>query len=292
MIELLIRAIIAGTPLLLASLGELITERSGVLNLGVEGAFVLGVAAGYVSTVITGNAYIGLLVGGIAGALIGLIHGLVSVCFRAHQVISGLALTMFGYGLASLFGRVYVGIPLPTYLLTDRIWYIILVLSVIFSLVLWYMIFKLKLGVIIRSVGENPYSASVLGVDVVKVRVLCTVIGSFMVGVGGAWFTLGYLHIWTEGLGMGRGWISLAIVIVAGWNPILAPVFSYLFGCVEAAIWTLQLPPYNIDPFILGMLPYIVTLVALTIFMATPLKKFLKPPAALGYVYFREERTV
>lgn len=292
MIELLIRALIAGTPLLLASLGEVITERSGVLNLGIEGAFVLGVAVGYIVTVITGNATLGLLLGGLAGAIIGLIHGLVSVSFRGHQVISGLALTMFGYGLASVIGRDFVGLPLPTYILAKKMWHLILISSIILSIALWYILFKLKIGVMIRSAGENPHSASVLGVDIVKVRILSTIFGSFMVGVGGAWFTLGYLHVWTEGLGIGRGWISLAIVIVSGWNPILTPLFSYLFGYVEAAIWMLQLPPYNVDPYILGMLPYLVTLFALTSFMATPLKKYLKPPSALGHVFFREERTV
>ena len=292
MIDLIAKAVVAGTPLLLASMGEVISERSGVLNLGIEGAFVFGAAAAFTVTVLMGNVYLGLIVSGIVGVIIGILHGLVSVSFRGHQVVSGLALTIFGYGAASLIGKGMVGQPLPTYISAEGIWWVLIVFGILFSLLLWYIIFRLKIGAMLRAVGEDPHSAEILGVNVVKVRIIATILGSFMIGIGGGWYTLGYLHIWTEGLGIGRGWISLAIVIVSGWNPILTPIFSYLFGGIEAAIWRLQLPPYNVDPYLLGILPYLITLAALTIFMATPLKRIFKPPASLGLVYYKEERTV
>jgi len=290
--ELIARAVLAGTPLFIASLGEIYTERSGVLNLGLEGIFVVGAATSFAATVSTGNALLGLITGGIAGALVGLIHGIVSVSFRGRQVVSGLALTIFGYGLASLIGVNYVGRPLPSYIYVSGIWIILLLCEIIIAVIFWFILFKLKLGAIIRSVGENPNAANALGVDVVKVRILSTVFGSFLGGLAGGWYILGYIQVWTEGAGMGRGWIALAIVIISAWNPLLAPVFSLLFGGVEAALWRFQLPPYNIDPYLLGSLPYLTTLIILTVFMATPIKKYFKPPAALGEPFYKEERTI
>ncbi|PCN50833.1 hypothetical protein B6U99_02430 [Candidatus Geothermarchaeota archaeon ex4572_27] len=284
--NLVARAVIAGTALMIAAMGEVITERSGVLNLGIEGAFVFACAAAFAATVLTGSPLAGLAAGCAVGALIGALHGLISVSLRGYQVVSGLALTLFGYGAASLAGKGFVGAPLPAVITAEGAWWALLAAEIAAAAMLWHMLFRLKIGSVIRAAGEDPYSAETLGVNVVKVRMVATVVGSAMVGLGGAWYTLGYLHIWTEGLGMGRGWISLAIVIVSGWNPL------YLFGGVEAAIWRLQLPPYNMDPYLLGMVPYVVTLLALTAFMATPLRRTFKPPAALGITYHKEERTV
>jgi simple sugar transport system permease protein len=185
-----------------------------------------------------------------------------------------------------------LGKPLPTHIYIGENWISLLIIEVIIAIIMWYILFKLKLGAIIRSVGENPVAANSLGVDVVKVRILSTVFGSFLGGLAGGWYILGYIQVWTEGAGMGRGWIALAIVIVSAWNPLLAPVFSLLFGGVEAAIWRFQLPPYNVDPYLLGSLPYLTTLIVLIIFMATPVKKHFKPPASLGLPFYREERTV
>jgi simple sugar transport system permease protein len=288
MIDIVLRAVVAGTPLFLASMGELITERSGVLNLGIEGIFVAGASAGFVATILTGDPLIGLVAGCLVGVVIGLLHAIISVSFRAQQVVSGLALTMFGYGLASVMGRGLVGTPLPTYINADDIATYLLLAEIFIATLIWYVLFRLKLGAMLRAVGENPRAAEILGVDVVKTRILATMLGSTLAGLGGAWFTLGYIHVWTEGVGMGRGWIAIAIVIVSGWNPLLIPLFSYLFAGVEVAIWSLQLPPYNISPYILGALPYVVTLLSLVVFMATPAKKVFRPPSALGQAFYRE----
>jgi simple sugar transport system permease protein len=292
MIDLLIRAIIAGTPLMIAALGETFTEKSGILNLGLEGIFVLGGASAFITTLYTGNPFLGLIVAGLSGALLGLIHGIVSVSFRGRQVVSGLALTFLGYGIASTIGKAEVGRPLPTkiYLTTYASYLIIAEIMII--LILWIILYKLKIGAIIRACGENPYSAYSLGVNVIKVRLLSTIFGSFLGGLAGGWYVLAYIHVWTEGMGMGRGWIALAIVIVSAWNPIFTPFTSFLFGGLEVIIWRLQLPPYNFDTYLLGSIPYLVTILILTLFMATPVRKYFRPPAALGEPFYREQRTV
>ena len=291
-IELVSRMILASTPLLIASLGEVYSERAGVLNLGLEGIFVLGASAGFVSTILTGNVYIGLVTAAILGAILGLIHGIVSVSFRGVQVVSGLALTIVGYGLSSLIGSKYVGTPLPTYLYLGDKWLILLIIELLLALALWYILFKLKIGAVIRSVGEDPISAYGLGVNVVKTRILTTIFGGALGGLAGGWYILGYIKVWTEGAGMGRGWIALAIVIVSAWNPVLTPIFSLIFGGIEAAIWRFQLPPYNLNPYLLGATPYLATLIILILFMTTPLRRYFKPPKALGVPFYREERTI
>ena len=288
----IISSIIAGSSLLIASLGEVFSERSGVLNLGIEGIFVLGCAVSYTVTIAYNNLIVGFIIATLVGLLMGLIHGIASVLLRGNQVISGLALTIFSYGLASLIGRIYLGRPLPTYLISERFWILVLIAEIIIVIFSWYTLFKLKIGAIIRAVGENPSAADALGVDVIKTRIYATALGSSLVGLAGAWHVLAYLHMWIEGTGMGRGWIALAIVIVAGWNPILIPFFSYLFGGIDALIYSLQLPPYNMNPYLLSMIPYGLTIGLLSIFMATPLKKLFKPPNALCKAFYREERTI
>ena len=292
MIDILIRTIIAGTPLMIAALGETFTEKSGILNLGLEGIFVLGGATAFITTLYISNPIIGLLVAGLSGGLLGLIHGIVSVSFRGKQVVSGLALTFLGYGLASTIGKTEVGRPLPVKIyLTASVGYLIIA-EIVVIVILWLVLYKLKIGAVIRACGENPYSAFSLGVNVVKVRILSTIFGSFLGGLAGGWYVLAYIHVWTEGMGMGRGWIALAIVIVSAWNPIFTPIISFIFGSLEVVLWRLQLPPYNLDTYLLGAIPYLVTILILTLFMATPIKKYFKPPAALGEPFYREQRTV
>lgn len=291
-LDVLIRVIVASSPLFFATLGELITQRSGVLNLGVEGIFVASCAVGFISTIITGNPYLGLLIGALLGLIIGLIHGLVSVAFRGIHVLSGLALVMVGYGLASVLGKGYVGVPLRSYFYAGGSWVYLLAIMVASSLTAWYLLFRTKLGTIVRSVGENPYSAYSLGVNVVKVRILTTMVGSAIVGLSGAWYVLGYVHLWTEGTGAGRGWIAIAIVISSAWNPVIALLISLVFGMIEVTMWVFQLPPYKLDVYLLGSIPYLATLAILTLVMATPLRRHFKPPKALGEQFYKEERTI
>jgi len=276
-------------PIFIASLGELITERSGILNLGIDGIFVLGSALAFTLVVMTNNLFIALIAPALFGALIGLVHGFISITLMGNQVVNGLALTMVGYGLASIVGKLQLGKPLPSKLILPES--IGLSACILLSVITWIILFKLKIGSMIRAVGENPHAAEALGVNVYLVRYICTVTGSALISIGGALFLLEYMGFWTEGLGVGRGWIALAAVIVSGWNPILLLLVSMLFAYVEVNVWSFQLT-YGVHASLLNMLPYIVALGVLSAFMSTPLRKRLKAPSALAKPYYREERTV
>lgn len=290
--ELLIRIIIASTPLFIATLGELYTERSGVINLGVEGLFVLGASLSFTVSILTEDLILALISTALVGAVIGGIHGFVSTYLKGREILSGLAITLFAYGLASIIGRPYVGLSLPVRLNLSSNAIQIIIINVFLAIISWIIIFKLKIGILIRACGEDPSSAYVMGVSVDKVRLLTTMLGSSMASIGGGIYTLGYIQVWTEGAGMGWGWIAIANVIVSLWNPLLTPVFSLLYGGINSMIWMLQLPPYNISPYLLGTTPYAVTLLTLFIIVATPIRKYVKPPAALGIKFEREERTI
>ncbi len=292
LIEIISRIIVASTPLYIATLGELYTERSGVINLGVEGLFVLGASTAFTITILTENLYIAMLATLILGFIVGGIHGFITAYLKGREILSGLAVTLFSYGLASIVGRPYVGLSLPVRLNLTANYHIILLLIILSSIVSWIILFKLKAGVIIRASGEDPSSAFVMGINVDKVRMLTTMIGSGLATVAGAIYTLGYIQVWTEGAGAGWGWIAIANVIVSLWNPLLTPVFSLLYGGVNSMVWMLQLPPYNVSPYLLGTTPYLTTLITLLIIVATPIRKHVRPPSALGIKFEREERTI
>ncbi len=290
--EIISRMVVASTPLFLATLGEIYTERSGVINLGVEGLFVLGASISFTATIITGDPYIALLATIVLGSVIGGIHGFVSTYLKGREILSGLAITLFAYGLASILGRPFVGLSLPTRINLANNYIYLLIINILLAILSWTILFKLKIGAIIRACGEDPSSAYVMGVDVDKVRLATTMLGSGIASLAGGIYTLGYIQVWTEGAGMGWGWIAIANVIVSLWNPILAPIFSLIYGGINSMIWLLQLPPYNISPYLLGTTPYLITLITLFIIVATPIKKYVKPPAALGIKFEREERTI
>ena len=292
LIELLTRMIVASTPLFIATLGELYTERSGVINLGVEGLFVLGASVSFTVSIITQDLMLALISTALIGAIIGGIHGFVSTYLKGREILSGLAITLFAYGLASIIGRPYVGLSLPVRLNLSGNAVQIVIITIFLAILSWIIIFKLKIGILIRACGEDPSSAYVMGVSVDKVRLLTTMLGSSMASIGGGIYTLGYIQVWTEGAGMGWGWIAIANVIVSLWNPLLTPIFSLLYGGINSMIWMLQLPPYNISPYLLGITPYAVTLLTLFIIVATPIRKYVKPPTALGIKFEREERTI
>ncbi len=292
MIELISRMIVASTPLFLATLGELYTERSGVINLGVEGLFVLGASVAFTLTILTESLMIALATTLVVGAVIGSIHGLVTTYLKGREILSGLAVTLFSYGLASVIGRPFVGLSLPVRLNLSGNYVTLLALIIASAIASWIILFKLKIGVVIRACGEDPSSAYVMGVNIDRVRLITTMMGSSLASLAGGIYTLGYIQVWTEGAGMGWGWIAIANVIVSLWNPLLTPIFSLLYGGINSMIWMMQLPPYNVSPYLLGATPYLVTLLTLFVIVATPIKKYVKPPAALGIKFEREERTI
>lgn len=303
LISILTRTLIAGTPLLLGTLGEIITERSGVLNLGVEGMMAVGAMSAFTVTLITGSPWLGLLAAVLAGALAAGLHAFVSVSLRANQVVSGLALTMLGLGVSGLFGRPFIGRPLSQKLSAVRIPGLaeipvvgrilfsrdpLFYLAVVLGILLWILLSRTRWGIQIRSVGENPAAAEVQGINVARIRYLCVLLGGALAGMAGAHLSLVYSKSWTEGLTGGRGWIVIALTIFALWNPLRAFLGAFLFGCIFVLQYLLQ--PIGVPPNLLAMMPYLATL---TVLLAGGLRKDrrrLLAPAKLGEAYSKGER--
>lgn len=303
-IALLAVAIVAGTPLLFAAMGEVMAERSGILNLGVEGMMLVGAVTGFMVTVITGNHWIGMLAAAVGGAAMAAIHAFITVTLRGNQVVSGLALTIFGTGTSGFLGKNYVGIPLADRFTPVNIPYLgdipvlgpilfqhdaMVYLSILTAILLWYILYRTSWGLSIRAVGENPAAADAVGISVSRVRYLATIIGGIMAGLGGAYLSLAYAPTWQENITAGRGWIAVALVIFALWNPMRAIVGSYLFGGVEALTFRIQTAGIEISPFFLAMLPYLFTILVLVL-VTIRRRQEAGVPAALGTAYDREER--
>ena len=301
LISILTRTLIAGTPLLLGTLGEIITERSGVLNLGVEGMMAVGAMSAFTVTLTTGSPWIGLLAAVLAGALAAGIHAFVSL--RANQVVSGLALTMLGLGVSGLFGRPFIGRPLPQKLNAIRIPGLaeipvvgrilfsqdpLFYLAVVLGILLWILLNRTRWGIEIRSVGENPAAAEVQGISVGRIRYLCVLLGGALAGMAGAHLSLVYSKSWTEGLTGGRGWIVIALTIFALWNPLRAFLGAFLFGCIFVLQYLLQ--PIGVPPNFLAMMPYLATLAVLLAGGLRRDRRRLLAPAKLGEPYSKGER--
>jgi simple sugar transport system permease protein len=304
-VSVLAAAVAAGTALLYACLGELITERAGVLNLGIEGIMLMGALAGVAGCMSTGNAWAGAGLALIAGAAMAAIHAILTVGLRANQVVAGLALTIFGAGLSAFLGRDLVGLPLPDAfrrldvpLLTDipilgRVLFqqsALTYISYVLVAFLWWYIYRTRAGLRLRAIGERPEAADAMGVDVVRLRALYVIAGGALAGLGGAAITLGTNPGWAEGVTAGRGWIAVALVIFAAWNPGRAAIGAYLFGGVEAAQFRLQTEGVDLSPFFLNMLPYLFTILVLVLSTREATRRALGAPAALGRAYMREER--
>jgi general nucleoside transport system permease protein len=306
-------AIVAGVSLVYATIGEIFTERAGILNLGVEGMMIMGAVTAFAAAVHSGSAWVGVLVALLVGGGMALIHAFLTISLRADQVVSGLALTLFGTGLSSFLGQrlgpggtplvgmigprfrsvsipVLSDIPVigPMLFNQDLLVYVMY----LFVPLSWYFLYKTRPGLHLRSIGESPETADALGVNVFKLRYFYTIIGGMLAGLGGAHLSLAYTPGWTEHLTGGRGWIAIALVIFATWDPLRAVAGALLFGGVNAIQFRLQATGTTIPSSLLNMLPYILTvvvLVAITWFES--FRKRVGPPAALGLPYMREERS-
>lgn len=297
MLEAIILTVItAATPLLLAAIGELVVERSGVLNLGVEGMMVMGAVCGFAGTQLLGTPYAGILAGALAGMAVSLLFGFATLTLVANQVASGLALTLFGLGLAGLVGESFVGTPglkLPALFipgLTDlpvvgRILFgqdILVYLS--FALVAgvsWFL-FRTRAGLVLRAVGDNHGSAHALGYSVVKVRYLAVLFGGACAGLGGAYLSIAYTPLWVESMTAGRGWIALALVVFASWRPGRLVVGAYLFGAVTILQLHAQPLGLGVPSQFLSMLPYLATVVVLVLISGNRRATRFNTPACLG----------
>ena len=292
--------IVAATPILLASLGELIVEKSGVLNLGVEGMMIFGAIAGFIATVESGSPWIGFLFSTIGGALLALIFAVVTQIFKANQVASGLALTLFGLGLSSLLGYSYTGIKPATFPdMHIPVFSQIPIIGVIFfqhdfivyfsiaAVIFTYFLFKnFRLGLILKAVGENHDSAHALGYNVVLIRFFVILTGGAFTGLGGGYLSLVRVPQWTEGMTAGAGWIALALVVFSSWQPLRLLIGAYIFGGITLLQLNLQALGVEINVALLSMSPYLVTIAVLVFMSAQKTKGSLEAPRSLGKTFF------
>ncbi len=303
-IATLVASIRAGTPILFATVGEIFAERSGILNLGVEGMMLMGAVTGFIFGLKTGSPWWGVLAGMLAGGLMSLLHAFVSITLRGDQVVSGLALTLLGSGLSSFIGKPYIGVPgvkfskLPIPVLSQIPFLgpvlfqhdILVYLSYLLIPVAWYFINRTRPGLHLKAVGEDPITADVMGIQVAGVRYLYTFIGGMLAGLGGAAISLAYTPGWIEGMTAGRGWIAVGLVIFAFWDPLQAAIGSYLFGGVQSLQFGLQTRGVTIPIYFLQMMPYAFTILVLMFASQESLKKRIGSPSALGKPYVRGER--
>ena len=291
------------TPILLAALGEVITERSGVMNLGIEGIMLIGAFCGFWGALTTGNPWFGILIALIAGALVGVLKAFFSITLKANQVIAGLAIWILGIGLSTYLSRTVLGItpgtvmipglekaPIPLFSnipFIGKIFFdhnVLVYLTLLLVPILHFTLFKTTIGLKIRAVGENPRVADTLGVNVFLTRYLCTIIGAALMGAAGSYLTLGRLFTWVEEVTAGRGWLALAIVFFSKRYPFKALLGAWLFGAAYALQYHLQAMNIGIPYQFLLMLPYIVTIITLLGIIGRE-----EAPAALGIPYSREE---
>jgi ABC-type uncharacterized transport system permease subunit len=294
--SVILTIITASTPLLLAAVGELVVERSGVLNLGVEGMMVMGAVCGFGAAFATGSPLLGVFAGIGAGMGLSLLFGFLTLSLVANQVATGLALTLLGLGLSGLIGEGFVGLPgiklaaIHVPVLTDipfigRILFgqdPLVYFSLFLTAAVSYVLFRTRLGLIIRAVGANHHSAHALGYRVISVRYLCVMFGGGCAGLAGAYLSLAYTPQWIENMTAGRGWIALALVVFASWLPGRVAVGAYLFGTLMILGFYVQAQGIGIPSQFLSSLPYIVTIAALVFISANRMLTRLNTPACLG----------
>ena len=296
-------AVGAGTPLLYAALGEILCERSGVLNLGVEGMMLVGAVCGFLAAVETKSPGAGVVAAMLAGGALAAVHAFMTVTLRVNQIISGLALALFGTGVSSYLGKHLIGVPLPVNPVPlpipglAEIPFLGPVLfrqdplvygSYLLVPLAWFWIHRTRPGLHLRAVGENPATADAMGVSVYRVRYGCILAGGMLAGLGGAYLSLFYAPCWVENMTAGRGWIALALVIFAVWSPLRALAGAWLFGGIEALGFRIQVLGAVVSPFFLKMLPYLFTIAVLVLFTAWNRRKRIGAPEALGLPYERE----
>jgi len=298
-VAILLATLGAGTPLVFAALGELVTEKSGVLNLGVEGMMVMGAVCGFAVAAQSGSLWLGVLAALLAGTAMAGLFAVLTLTFLANQVAAGLALTIFGLGTSAYIGLDYTSVavngmqpiqlpllselPLigPVLFSLDPLMYLSLVM---FGLVSWFL-YKTRLGLVLRGVGEAPASAHAIGYPVIRIRYLAVLFGGAMAGLGGAYLALVYTPLWVDGMSAGRGWISLALVVFATWRPLRVLLGAYLFGGITIIQFHAQAIGADLPSQLLSMLPYLATIVVLVLISRDIRTIRLNAPASLGMPY-------
>ena len=296
LLSLILTIVTAATPLLLAAIGELVVERSGVLNLGVEGMMAVGAVCGFGAALLTGSALLGVLASLLAGAVLSLLFGFLTLTMVSNQVATGLALTLLGLGLAGLIGEGFVGQPgvqleniyIPG--LTDIPFLgpilfgqdILVYASLFIVAATSYVLFRTKAGLVIRAVGDSHQSAHALGYSVIGVRYLCVMFGGACAGLAGGYLSLAYTPQWVENMTAGRGWIALALVVFSSWLPWRIVAGAYLFGAITVMGFALQAYGIGIPSQLLSALPYVVTILVLVVISGNRALMRANTPACLG----------
>lgn len=283
-----VAAIASGTPLLYAALGEVIAERGGVINLGLEGIMLLGALAGFATCHYTGSPMLGLCASLLAGTLLAGVHAFVTITLRCNQIVSGLALAILGSGLSAFFGQGMIGKTAPGFqpiaLRLDATVFIALGMT----LLLWFVLRYTRWGLQLDAVGQNPVAADAAGISVSKTRYLAVLFGGALTGIGGGCLSLAHTPMWVENIVAGRGWVAIALVIFAMWQPIKAMLGAYLFGMVMGITLRLQALGFELPVYLLGMAPYVITILALiAITVSSNTRGSLGAPEALGQPFFR-----
>ena len=307
-VTLIVSGILFGTPLALAAIGEIMAERSGVLNLGIEGMMLVGAVAAFWTSVQTGSVWLAILVAIAAGAVMSAVVALMSITLRVSQIVTGLGVVLFGIGLSSFIGRpatLRCTARQPSATITPFLdsgpadWpvvgpillghdFVVYVTWIFAALTSWYL-FKTRTGLATRAVGEDPASADAAGVRVAAVRYAHVLIGGAAAGFGGAYFTLALIPSWQDEITAGAGWIAIAIVIIARWRPWRALLAAYVFGAATRLGLTLQILNVSISPQLLSMIPFLLAIAAVLL-SSIARSRGGSAPASLARPYFREER--
>ena len=308
-------AVQMGTPLLFGTLGGIFAEKAGHLNLGIEGMMLMGAAFGFSCGIQTGNPWLSILAAGLAGAFGALIYAVITVTLRGNQTVTGLALTIFGTGLANFIGKGLSGLALEESVtgplavfdfpglsqipFLGTIFFkqsVYVYFAIILAVLMYFYLKKTRMGLSLRIVGENPYAADASGINISLYKYLHVVLGGFLCGLGGGYLSLVFVPRWQDNLTAGQGWIAVALVIFATWTPLKAIFGAYFFGALRGLGFKLQNLSFtlfglkiSVASQFLDMLPYLITVLML-VFIMSRNKKENQPPKWLSLPYFREDR--
>lgn len=274
--------LIATTPLVFAGIGELVTEKSGVLNLGVEGMMLVGAVSAFIILVITGSYFLAFFVSILSGIIMSGLFAFLVLFLMSNQIATGLALTIFGIGLSSMLGKQYIGTPI------DGLspWFFV-IFSFLIVFVVSYFFYKTKAGLILRAVGESHNSAHALGYSVIKIRFLSILFGGSMCALAGSYISICYAPMWQEGMTAGRGWIALALVVFATWKPERVLIGAYIFGGVTILQMNLQALGLRFPGQFFSMAPYVATIIVLVLISSNKLRIKLSAPASLTIPFYK-----
>ena len=274
--------LIATTPLVFAGIGELVTEKSGVLNLGVEGMMLVGAVSAFIILVITGSYFLAFFVSILSGIIMSGLFAFLVLFLMSNQIATGLALTIFGIGLSSMLGKQYIGTPI------DGLspWFFV-IFSFLIVFLVSYFFYKTKAGLILRAVGESHNSAHALGYSVIKIRFLSILFGGSMCALAGSYISICYAPMWQEGMTAGRGWIALALVVFATWKPERVLIGAYIFGGVTILQMNLEALGLRFPGQFFSMAPYVATIIVLVLISSNKLRIKLSAPASLTIPFYK-----